>query len=360
MIDRSGPGLAPGSPGRLHPPGPAPSRNGETVASRPPVRHARPAATPMKIVVLDGYTANPGDLSWEPLTRLGDCHIHDRTAPAETVDRARDAAIVLTNKAPIDAATLRQLPALRYLGVLATGTNIVDTAAARAKGIPVCNVPEYGTASVAQATFALILELTHRVGHHADTVRAGAWSAAKDFSYCDGPLLELEGLTLGIVGYGRIGQAVARIGRAFGMRILACRRSSIPGPEQADLETLLRSSDIVSLHCPLTPESRELINARTLALMKPTSFLVNTARGGLVHERDLADALHHGRIAGAALDVLSAEPPPADHPLIHAPRCWITPHLAWATRAARARLIEVAADNVRAFLEGRPRNVVNP
>ena len=314
----------------------------------------------MKIVVLDGFTANPGDLNWDAFTALGPCTLHDRTAAAEVFDRARDAEAVLTNKTPLGAADIARLPALRYIGVLATGYNNVDTAAARARGIPVCNVPEYGTPSVAQATFALLLELTNRVGHHAQTVRDGRWSAAADFSYWDGTLLELAGLTLGIVGYGRIGQAVARIGRALGMRIAAYRRSGGLGSEGTDLETLFRTSDVLSLHCPLTPESRELIHAGSLAWMKPTALLLNTARGGLVNEQDLARALNEGRLAGAGLDVLSVEPPGADNPLLQARNCVITPHHAWATRAARTRLLDIAAGNLRAFQEGRPRNVVNP
>lgn len=314
----------------------------------------------MRIVVLDGLTANPGDLSWDEFTRLGPCTIHDRTPAAEVVDRVRDAEVVLTNKTPIDADAIARLSFLRYIGVLATGYNNVDTAAARARGIPVCNVPEYGTSTVAQATFALLLELTNRTGHHAATVRAGRWSTAPDFCYWDGTLLELSGLTLGIVGYGRIGRAVARIGSAFGMRILATRRAGPPDPEVTDLATLLRTSDVVSLHCPLTPETRELINAETLRQMKPSALLLNTARGALIRESDLAEALDAGRLAGAGLDVLSLEPPPASHPLLHARNCIVTPHIAWATRAARARLLDVAAGNLRAFLAGTPRNVVNP
>jgi glycerate dehydrogenase len=316
----------------------------------------------MKIVALDGYTLNPGDLDWEQFKALGDFETHDRTPQAQTVERARDAEVVLTNKTVLDRAVIAALPRLRYIGVLATGYNVVDIKAARERGIPVCNVPEYGTANVAQAAFALLLELTNRTGHHAQTVREGRWTAATDFCYWDFPLVELHGLTLGIVGYGRIGQAVGRIGRAFGMKVLVLDASAtrISGAEArfVDLDTLFRESDVVSLHCPLTPETKELINAARLAQMKPTAFLINTARGGLVNEAALAAALNHGRLAGAGLDVLSIEPPPADNPLLRA-NCIITPHIAWATRDARARLMQVAADNLRAWLQGRPQNVVN-
>ena len=316
----------------------------------------------MNIVILDGYTANPGDLSWDEFTALGACTIHDRTAAELIVERACDAEIVLTNKTPLAAATLAALPRLRYIGVLATGHNIVDGAAARTRSIPVCNVPEYSTPNVAQAVFALLLELTNRTGHHAGTVRAGRWAAAPDFCYWDFPLIELQGRTLGLVGYGRIARAVARIAHAFGMNVLAYRRSTTPldeGVRAADLDTLFRESDIVSLHCPLTPENQGFVNAARLAQMKPGAFLINTARGPLIVERDLAAALNAGQLAGAALDVLSIEPPPAGNPLLTAKNCLITPHLAWATREARARLLHIAAENLRAWQNGTPRNVVN-
>jgi glycerate dehydrogenase len=315
--------------------------------------------SPLSIVVLDGYTANPGDISWAPIEALGRCTFHDRTDDRDIVPRARDADVVLTNKTVLSRDSIESLPRLRCIGVLATGHNVVDAAAARDRGIPVCNVPEYSTPNVAQAVFALLLELTNRTGHHARTVREGRWAACEDFCYWDGELVELAGLTLGIVGYGRIGRAVATIGRAFGMRILHHRRSGGGGPEAADLDTLLRESDVVTLHCPLTPETRELIDARRLSLMKPTAFLVNTARGALVNEADLAAALDAGRIAGAGLDVLSVEPPPASNPLLSARNCIVTPHIAWATRNARLRLLEVTAANLRAFAAGTPQNVVN-
>ena len=313
----------------------------------------------MRITILDGHTTNPGDLSWEPLRAHGDCVVHDRTTATEIVARAADADVVLTNKTPLTRETIAALPRLKCIGVLATGYNVVDVAAARARGIPVCNVPEYGTPNVAQATFALLLELTNRVGRHAELVRAGRWSSCPDFCFWEGELVDLAGLTLGIVGYGRIGRAVATIGRAFGMQILAWRRSPGDDPECVGLDRLLRESDVVSLHCPLTAETERLVNAATLATMKPTAFLVNTARGALVDEPALAAALDAGRLAGAALDVLAVEPPPASNPLLAARNCIITPHVAWATREARRRLIEITADNVRAFATGTPRNVVN-
>ncbi len=313
----------------------------------------------MKIVVLDGFTNNPGDISWAPIEAVGGLVVHDRSAPDEIVSRAAGADVLLTNKAVVGRGAIESLPDLKYIGVLATGYNCVDTAAARERGIPVCNVPEYSTPNVVQATFALLLELTNHVGHHAQTVRAGRWSACPDFCYWDGDLVELAGLTLGIVGYGRIGQGVAAVGRAFGMKILAHRRTPGDDPECVDLETLLRTSDVVSLHCPLTPDTKELIDARRIGLMKPSAFLLNTSRGALVNEADLAAALNAGRLAGAGLDVLTVEPPPASNPLLAAKNCIITPHVAWATRNARRRLLEITAGNLRAFAAGTPRNVVN-
>ena len=316
----------------------------------------------MNIVVLDGFTLNPGDLSWEELESLGTCAVYDRTPPAEVARRAADADIVLTNKAELTAGHIQNLPRLKYIGVLATGTNVVDLAAAHARGIPVTNVPTYGTRSVAQMTFALILELAHHVGHHAATVREGRWTHNTDWCYWDFPLVELDGLTLGVVGFGRIGRAVGELGAAFGMKVLACDPAADtppPGVRFVELESLFRESDIVSLHSPLTPQTANLVNARRLSLMKPTAFVINTSRGPLVNEAALADALNSGRIAGAAVDVLSKEPPPADNPLLTARNCIITPHLAWATRAARARLMKIAVQNVRAFLQGQRQNVVN-
>ncbi len=314
------------------------------------------------IVVLDGHTLNPGDLSWAPLEALGACTVYPRTPRELIVERARDADIVLTNKTILDRDIIGQLPRLRYIGVIATGYNVVDVAAARERDIPVTNVPTYGTRAVAQMTFALLLELTQQVGHHARTVREGRWSASPDFSYWDSPLIELDGLTIGLIGFGRIGQAVAQLALAFGMRVVAYdphARASVPGVALVELPDLLAQSDVVSLHCPLTPDNTGLINAATLAIMKPTAFLINTARGPLVNEPELAAALNAGRLAGAGLDVLAVEPPPADHPLLSARNCLITPHIAWAASAARARLLAAVAANVRAFLDGQPVNVVN-
>lgn len=317
------------------------------------------AAFNPEIVVLDGYTLNPGDLSWEPLEQLGRCMIFDRTQPADILPRALAAHILFTNKTRLSAETIAQLPALRCIGVLATGYNVVDVAAAKARGIPVCNVPDYGTPNVAQAVFALLLELTNRTAHHAATVREGRWTSCPDFCFWDGELVELSGLTLGIVGFGKIGREVAKIGRAFGMRILHHGRSRLADPERVELSRLFRESDIVSLHCPLTAENAGMVNAAVLALMKPTAYFLNTARGLLVNEADLAEALNEGRIAGAGLDVLSVEPPSAANPLLKAKNCLITPHIAWATQAARRRLLEVAAANAAAFLAGRPQHVVS-
>jgi glycerate dehydrogenase len=316
----------------------------------------------MRIVVLDGFALNPGDLSWEGLESLGPCVIYDRTPPARLAQRAANADILLTNKTHLTSRDIRALPRLKYIGVLATGTNVVDLGAARARGIPVTNVPAYGTKSVAQLTFALLLELTHHVGQHARGTRRGRWTRSSAWSYWEFPLIELAGLTLGIVGYGRIGQAVAKLGAAFGMKVLACNPNAKAAPRFVrfvKLDTLFRQSDVVSLHCPLTPQTACLVNARRLALMKPTAFLLNTSRGPLVDEKALAKALNSGRIAGAAVDVLSVEPPPASNPLLTARNCLVTPHLAWATRAARSRLMNVAVENVRAFLRGKPQNVIN-
>ncbi len=322
-----------------------------------------------RLVVLDGHTLNPGDLDWGPLEALADTTIHDRTPPAETVARAAAAELVLTNKTVLNDAVIGALPRLRYIGVLATGYNVVDTAAARARRIPVCNVPGYATAAVTQHVFALVLHIALRVDDHASSVRTGDWSRSPDFAYTRQPLLELAGLTFGVVGFGAIGQAVARVASALGMRVLACGRpGGRPGPLPgapavewcADTDSLLAAADVISLHCPLTPDTRHLIDARALARMKPQAMLINTGRGDLVDEIALAEALRAGRLRGVGLDVLSREPPPADHPLIEAPRCWITPHIGWATVEARRRLLAETAANVAAFLRGEPRHVVNP
>jgi glycerate dehydrogenase len=316
----------------------------------------------MHIVVLDGFTLNPGDLSWDELKSLGSCEIYDRTPSSEVVRRAADAEIVLTNKTTLTREHIQNLPKLKYIGVLATGTNIVDLEAARQRKIPVTNVPGYGTRSVAQTTIALLLELCHRAGHHSETVRQGKWSRSADWCYWDFPLLELDGLTMGIVGLGHIGRAVAELAAALGMNVLACNPTPKPAPSFirfTDLESLFRQSDVISLHCPLTPDTKNLVNPQRLSRMKPTAFLLNTSRGGLVDEQALADALNSGRLAGAGLDVLSTEPPPTNQPLLTAKNCVITPHLAWATRAARSRLMNIAIENIRAFLSGKPQNIVN-
>jgi glycerate dehydrogenase len=317
----------------------------------------------MKIVVLDGFTLNPGDLRWEELQALGPCDIYDRTPPEEVGTRAAGAKIVLTNKTILSRAHLENLPALQYIGVLASGVNVVDLTAARERNIPVSNVPAYATPSVAQLTFALLLELALHTGAHSQGVRAGRWTRSRDFCYWDHPLIELAGCTMGIVGFGHTGRATAQLALAFGMRVLVhTRHTPQPPPpdmEFTDLKSLITRSDVVSLHCPLTPETRQLINAERLAWMKPAAFLLNTGRGPLVDEQALAEALNAGKIAGAGLDVLACEPPPAGNPLLTARNCLITPHIAWATRAARIRLMQTAVANVRAFLAGKPQNVVN-
>jgi glycerate dehydrogenase len=312
-----------------------------------------------KIVVLDGFTLNPGDLSWDELTALGPCEIHERSPIDTVIARSKGAEVLLTNKVQLRRAQFEQLPKLKYIGVLATGTDVVDVAAARERGIVVTNIPAYGTSSVAQTTFALLLELTQHVGRHSATVRESRWVTNADWCYWDTPLIELHGLTMGIVGYGRIGQAVAQLARAFGMKVIAHTRT--PAGERVSFETLervFRDSDVLSLHCPLTPATRHLVNAERLGWMKPSALLLNTSRGLLIDEAALADALNSGRLAGAGLDVLSSEPPDAANPLLLAKNCVITPHLAWATRAARARLMKIAVANIRAYLDGTPQNVV--
>jgi glycerate dehydrogenase len=313
------------------------------------------------IVVLDGYTLNPGDLTWDRLERLGKCTFHDRTPADQIIDRARDASIVLTNKVVLSRAVLDHLPQLEYIGVLATGTNVVDFDAASAHKIIVTNVPAYSTSSVAQLVFAHLLHFTHHVSEHSASVRRGDWAASDDFCYWNHPLVELDGLTMGIVGLGQIGRAVARLADAHGMRVFAVSTSSQEPPDYVELvpmERLLHESDVVSLHCPLTPATTQLINRARLALMKPTALLINTSRGPVVDEEALAEALNSGQIAGAGLDVLAVEPPPADHPLVAASNCHITPHIAWASRSARQRLLATAVRNIEAFLEGKPENVV--
>lgn len=320
----------------------------------------------MKLVILDGYTENPGDLSWDALAQLAQLTVYDRTprdSEAEVIRRIGDAELVLTNKTPLTDSILRQCPRLRYIGVLATGYNVVDCAAARRLGIPVTNIPSYGTAAVAQAAMALLLEITNQVGFHAQAVREGRWSSSQDFCFWERPLMELSGKTMGIIGFGRIGQAMGTAAKALGMKVLAA--GSRPTPEGAAiaqyvcLDELYARSDVISLHCPLFPETEEMINQDALARMKDGVILLNTGRGQLIREADLSQALHSGKVLAAGLDVLSQEPPEPDHPLLSAPNCFITPHIAWAARESRQRLLDTAVENVRQFLQGTPTNVVN-
>ncbi|MDE6486183.1 MAG: D-2-hydroxyacid dehydrogenase [Muribaculaceae bacterium] len=317
----------------------------------------------MKIVVLDGYGMNPGDLSWGEIEALGSLTVYPRTAPSDVLARAAGADAVLTNKTVLDGATLRALPGLKYVGVLATGYNVVDIDAARALGIVVANIPAYSTASVAQMVFAHLLAITNRVEHYTADNHAGRWTACPDFCYWDESVVELAGKTFGIVGFGNIGSAVARIALAFGMRVLAFTSKpadALPeGVEKAaDMRELFTCSDVLSLHCPLTADTRHLVCADTLALMKPSAILINTGRGPLVDEAALAEALNAGRLRAAGVDVLSSEPPAADNPLLSARNCYITPHIAWASTEARRRLMSITASNLRAFLAGSPVNNV--
>ena len=314
----------------------------------------------MKIVVLDGYTANPGDLSWKNLEALGALTVYERTQPTETVARAADAEIVLTNKVIVSKEVMAQLPKLKYIGVLATGYNVVDIQEAHERGIIVTNVPAYSTESVAQMVFAHLLTVTNRTEHYAIQNRRGRWTENPDFCYWDFPHMELAGKTFGIVGLGNIGQRVAQIALAFGMKVKALSsKTSLPaGIEKASLEELLATSDVLSLHCPLTENTRHLINADTLRQMKPTAILINTGRGPLIDDQAVAEALADGRLAAFCADVLTEEPPKADNPLLKQPNAFFTPHIAWASKEARIRLLQVATDNVRAFIGGKPVNVV--
>ena len=316
----------------------------------------------MKMVVLDGATLNPGDLSWAPLEALGSLKVYERTALEDIVPRAQHAEIVFTNKTPLNRETIRHLTNLKYIGVLATGYNVVNVEAARKRGMVVTNVPGYGTASVAQHAFALLLELASQTGHHAHTVRQGRWSKQPDFCYWLHPMIELEGLTLGVIGYGQIGKAVARIARGFGMKVLvhtAQEEKVWPeGVRSVPLDDLFAQSDVISLHCPLTNLTEKIINEASLARMKKGVILINTSRGGLVDEEASLAALKSGHVRGAGLDVLNVEPPDSRNPLLRARNCLITPHLAWGTLAARQRLMDTVVENVKAFLAGQPRNVV--
>ena len=321
----------------------------------------------MKIVVLDGYTENPGDLSWTELEKLGQLTVYDRTAYEESpliAQRIGNAEIIVTNKTPISQQTLEQCPNLKLIAVLATGYNVIDCAAARKKGISVVNVPTYGTASVSQYSIALLLEICHHIGHHDQSVHAGNWANNADWCYWDYPLIELEGKTMGIIGFGRIGQAEGRIARALGMRVLAYdlypSDSGRAIGAYVDLDTLYRQSDVISLHCNLTPENTRMINKDSIAKMKDGVILINNARGQLIDEQDVADALNSGKLAAAGLDVVYTEPIREDNPLLKAKNCIITPHISWAPKESRQRIMDVTSENIRAFLAGRPQNVVNP
>lgn len=326
---------------------------------------------PLRIVIVDGHTlcphapgttAPPGEPDWSAVAALGDVTYHARSSPAEVLERCRDAEAVFTNKCVFDEAVLAQLPKLKYIGVTATGTNVVDLASAKRRGVTVTNAPGYGPASVAQHAFALLLELTNQVGAHSAAARGGAWTKCPDFTFTLAPMTELADLTLGIVGFGEIGQAVARIAHGYAMRILVHSRTKKPTdlPVQwCELDELFTQSDAVTLHCPLTDATKHLVNATRLAQMKPSAFLINTGRGPLVDAAALAAALKDSRIAGAGVDVLAVEPPPADNPLLSAPRCLVTPHNAWMTQASRRRLMAIVAQNLRAFIDGKPANVVN-
>ena len=317
----------------------------------------------MNIVVLDGYAANPGDLCWDELQALGECTIYDRTAPAEVLERAAGAEILLTNKTVLTAEHMAALPELKYIGVLATGYNIVDTAAAKERGIIVTNIPAYSTDSVAQMVFAHILNITQQVQHHSEEVHKGRWTNNKDFCFWDTPLMELREKKIGLVGLGNTGYTTARVAIGFGMQVYALTSKSHfqlpPEIKKMDLDQLFSECDIISLHCPLTPETREMVNARRLGMMKPTAILINTGRGPLINEQDLADALNNGKIYAAGVDVLSTEPPCADNPLLTAKNCYITPHIAWASTAARERLMQIMLENIKAYQDGKPVNVVN-
>lgn len=316
-----------------------------------------------KIVVLDGYTENPGDLSWEPLAALGELTVYDRTPADKVAERIGDADIVYTNKTPVTRETLDACPNVRFIGVLATGYNIVDYVAAKEKGIPVTNVPTYGTAAVGQFAIALLLEICHHIGHHDQAVHEGRWESNPDWCFWDYPLIELDGKTMGIIGFGRIGQVTGRIAKALGMKVIAYdsfeSESGKAIGEYVDLDTLLRTSDVIALHCPLFPETEGIINKETIAKMKDGVIILNNSRGPLIVEQDLADALNSGKVYAAGLDVVSTEPIRGDNPLLKAKNCIITPHISWASKESRQRLMDVAVENLRQFLKGTPVNVVN-
>ncbi len=318
----------------------------------------------MKIVILDGYTENPGDLSWGGMEQLGEVTVYDRTAGDLIIQRIGDAEAVYTNKTPLSRSTLEACPGIKYIGVLATGYNVVDIEAARERGIPVSNIPSYGTEAVAQFTIALLLELCHHIGDHSRSVMEGDWTRSQDFCYWNYPLTELTGKTMGIIGFGRIGQAAARIAQALGMKILAYSRTREEGLETetcryAELDQLLAASDVISLHCPLHPDTQGIINKENIAKMKDGVMILNSSRGPLIVEEDLKEALNSGKVGGAAVDVVSSEPMKEDNPLLKAKNCIITPHIAWAPKETRQRLMDIAVDNLKAYVNGHPQNVVN-
>ena len=316
-----------------------------------------------KIVILDGYTENPGDLSWEGFEGLGELTVYDRTPAEKIIERIGDADVICTNKTPITAATIDACPSIRYIGVLATGYNVVDANTAKAKGIPVANIPAYGTAAVGQFAIALLLEICHHVAHHSDAVHKGRWTSSPDFCFWDYPLIELAGKTMGIIGFGRIGQVTGRIAKALGMKVIALDSfESDEGREIADyvsLDALLASSDVISLHCPLLPETLNIINKKTIAQMKDGVIILNNSRGPLIDEYDLANALKSGKVYAAGLDVVSTEPIREDNPLLTVSNCIITPHISWAPRESRQRLMDIAVNNLESFINGKPINVVN-
>jgi len=316
----------------------------------------------MKIVILDGYGVNPGDLSWDTFRAYGEVEIYDKTPTfEEAVERLQGAQIAITNKTPITAALLEACPSVRLICVLATGYNVVDCDAARQRDIPVCNVPDYGTSAVAQFTFALLLELCHQIGHHNRLVHEGRWTSCPSFCFWDTPQMELAGKTMGIIGFGRIGRAVAAIAKAFGMEVLAYSRTHYAevDAQYVSLDELLKASDVVTVHCPLTPQTQELINADTLAKMKDGAILLNTSRGGVLNEEDVKQALISGKLKGAAMDVATIEPIPGDSPLLTAPNCIITPHMAWAPLESRQRILDCTIRSIEGFLAGTPVNTVN-
>ncbi|WP_312448368.1 D-2-hydroxyacid dehydrogenase [Lacrimispora sp.] len=318
----------------------------------------------MKIVVLDGYTENPGDLSWSGMEEFGEVTVYERTPAELIVERIGDAEIVYTNKTPVSKSTLEACPAIKYIGVLATGYNVVDAKAAKEKGILVSNIPSYGTEAVAQFTIALLLELCHHIGAHSQYVMEGDWTRSKDFCFWNYPLTELAGKTMGIIGFGRIGQVTAKIAQALGMNILACSRNRIESLESetcryTDLDELLAKSDVISLHCPLLPETQGIINKETIAKMKNNVMILNSSRGPLIVEEDLMEALNSGKVGGAAVDVVSVEPMKTDNPLLKAKNCIITPHIAWAPKETRQRLMNIAVDNLKSYVKGQPGNIVN-